>query len=110
MSNYKQLPDGRWQKHIVPEEALPQYVTAHYMRDNHTFLSLPLDIEDALQLLRNERDAGWTYGMLCGRPTGVVPEPIHARGLEYWDSFERAARYWLTAAIAKSKPPKEQKP
>jgi hypothetical protein len=110
MSPYKQLPDGRWQKQIVPEEAIPQHIKVWYMRDNHTFLSLPLDTEAALRALRNERDAGWDYGMLCGRPTGVVPEPIHARGLGDWDSFERAARYWLTAAIAKSNPPEEQKP
>lgn len=105
MTQYKQLPDGRWQKQLAPEEAIPQHIKVWYMRDNHTFLPLPLDVEAAIGLMRNERDVGFTCGMLCGLPTGVVPIPVDARGQNRWGDFEKEARVWLTEAVAKSKPP-----
>ena len=80
-------------------------VTAYYMRGNHTFRSLPLDVEAALAVMRDERDAGQTYGMLCGRPNGVVPGPVHASTAAEWPAFEDAARPWLETVVARSKPP-----
>ena len=74
------------------------------MRDNHTFRALPLDVEAALAVMRQERDAGDTYGMLCGNPSGVVPGPVHARSAAEWPAFEDAARHWLETAVARSKP------
>lgn len=73
-----------------------------YMRDNFTFRELPLEVEQAIEILRNERDAGYTYGMLCGRPVGVTPPVLHAGGEEWWDSFEDKARLWIAAVIEKT--------
>ena len=80
-------------------------VCCWYMRDNHTFCPLPLDAEGALAVMRAERDAGNTHGMLCGKPDGVVPAPLHASSAENWPTFEAAARPWLETAVARSKMP-----
>ena len=42
-TEYTQLPDGRWQLTM-----LPQPVTAYYIRDDHTALPLPLDVDAAM--------------------------------------------------------------
>ena len=101
---WSQLPDGRWAPPIRAADQ-PQAVTLWYMRDNHTFRSLPLDVDAALALMREERDKGQTYGMLCGNPSAVIPGVVHARGALTWGEFEAAARPWLEQAIALSKPP-----
>ena len=102
---YHQLPDGTWKKNPTGPEYEPRPVWISYMRDNHTFRALPLDVEAALAVMREERDAGNTYGMLCGSPEGVVPGPVHARSDLDWPAFEDAARPWLETAVARSKPP-----
>lgn len=101
---YTQLPDGMWQRKPNPAYK-PEPVRCWYMRDNHTFRALPLDVECALAVMRQERDAGDTYGMLCGKPSGVLPGPVHARSAAEWPAFEDAARPWLETAVARSKPP-----
>lgn len=101
---YSQLPDGTWKRNPKPEDE-PQPVCCWYMRDNHTFRALPLDVDAALAVMREERDAGQTYGMLCGRPDGVVPDVVHAGSAAEWPTFEAAARSWLETAVARSKPP-----
>jgi hypothetical protein len=102
---YHQLPDGTWNKSPTGTEYEPKAVQVWYMRDDHMFRPLPLDVEAALAVMREERDAGQTYGMLCGRPDGVVPRPVHARTAAEWPAFEAAARPWLETAVARSKPP-----
>ena len=89
----------------MPPEFQPQEVKCWYMRDDHTFRALPLDVEAALEAMREERDAGNTYGMLCGHPSGVLPTVVLARAAAHWAAFEDKARPWLEAAIAASKPP-----
>ena len=104
--DYEQLPDGQWRRNPSGTEYEPRPVSCWYMRDNHTFRALPLDVEQALAVMREERDEGNTYGMLCGKPEGgVVPPPIHARTAAEWPSFEAAAGPWLEKAVAASKPP-----
>ena len=76
------------------------------MRDNNTFRALPLDVENALAAMREERDDGQTHGMLCGEPRGVIRGFVHAGAGDAWSDFEARARLWLEDAIAKSKPPK----
>ena len=55
-------------------------MTIWYMRDNHTFLPLPLDVDKAMKRLRaafiDELD---TYGMLCTKegPMKVSGQPRH---------------------------------
>ena len=102
--DYTQMADGTWKPKPKPEDA-PKPVRIWYMRDDHTFRVLPLDVDTALAVMREERDAGQPYGMLCGRPDGVVPGPVHARTAAEWPAFEAAARPWLEAAIERSKPP-----
>lgn len=104
LGGWTQLPDGRWAPPPKPEDA-PQEVRCWYMRDNHTFRGLPLDVEGALAVMREERDDGQTYGMLCGKPATVLPPVVHASDAARWDEFEAAARPWLEQAVARSKPP-----
>lgn len=102
---YHQQPDGTWKKSPTGTEYEPKPVQVWYMRDNHTFRALPLDVESALAVMREERDTGNTYGMLCGKPEGVVSGVVHARTAAEWPAFEAAARPWLETAVARSKPP-----
>lgn len=102
-----QLPDGRWQKRPEPADE-PQSVKITYMRDNHTFRSLPLEVEGAMKILRDEFSAGNTYGMLCGYPKGVVDSVVHARDQARWHEFEIEAREWLESTIELSEPPSER--
>ena len=69
----------------------------YYMRDNHTFRSLPLDVEKALQAVHEEFDAGYTYGMLCSKLKGVGY--LHANGSKRSEEFFMAAREWLQDAV-----------
>lgn len=105
-NGWTQRADGLWAPPPNPENA-PQPVRAWYMRDNHTFRALPLDVEAALAAMREERDAGHTYGMLCGRPSAVVPDHVHARDAARWPQFEAAARPWLEAVVEASKTPND---
>jgi hypothetical protein len=93
----------------------PEPTNIYYMRDDHTFRrKLPLNLERAVSALREEFDAGATYGMLCG--TGALRGThVHAGAKETWPKFEREARAWLPHAIdaaiaagASGKPPPEQ--
>lgn len=68
-----------------------------YMRDNHTFRPLPLNVEAAIDTLRNEFDQGNTYGMLCSKEPALC-EVVHAK--DSWTTFEVEARKWLTSAAA----------
>ena len=77
-------------------------VTIYYMRDNHTFRALPLDVEAAIGAMREERDAGNTYGMLCSQQ---ITNVVHAPSAAEWDDFELRAREWLEAAIKVKVPP-----
>lgn len=68
-----------------------------YMRDNHTFRELPLSVEQAMEAIREEFVAGYSYGMLCTKRPGAAA-PLHA-GKRY-DEFVPLARDWLAAEIA----------
>lgn len=69
-----------------------------YMRDNHTFLSLPLDVGAAMVELRrtfiDERD---TYGSLCCKEGPMRNKMEHAKA--DWSEFEPRARRWIEAAL-----------
>lgn len=102
--DYFQLSSGLWKRKPKPEDE-PQPVRCWYMLENHTFCPLPLDVDEAIQVMREERDAGNTYGMLCGTPDGVVHPPVTAGRANEWEAFEAQARPWLESAVAASKPP-----
>lgn len=72
-----------------------------YMRDNHTFRPLPLDVEAAIDTLRNEFDQGNTYGMLCSKEP-ALSDSVHAKDKDSWVAFEAEARKWLTRAVTLS--------
>ena len=78
----------------------PEPISIWYMRDNHTFRKLPLNVEGALETMREERDRGAVYGMLCGWPGASVPGQVHARSAADWPVFEAAARLWLENVVA----------
>jgi hypothetical protein len=69
----------------------------YYMRDNHTFRPLPLDIEGAIAGCREEFDAGYTSGMLCRTPH-TFPE-INVHAMSDWSDFEARAREWLAEVL-----------
>lgn len=73
----------------------------YYMRDNHTFLPLPLDVDMAELALHKEFDAGYTYGMLCSKSAGMET-PLHARGNKNAEEFFSGAREWIQRAIEHS--------
>lgn len=76
-----------------------------YMRDNHTFRKLPLDIEGAIATMREEWEAGHTGGCLFVRPAPPSENPmrdssgvtgsVHAG----WDDFETRARVFIARAL-----------
>lgn len=68
-----------------------------YMRDNHTFRRLPPEIELAVAILRDEFNAGETYGMLCTKQGPMSGKVEHAG--KDWNAFEPRARRWLIAAM-----------
>jgi len=70
----------------------------YYMRDNHTFLPLPLDVGTAESLLRQEFDEGFTYGMLCSKSDGMEAT-LHAHGSKNAEQFFSEAREWVQRAI-----------
>jgi hypothetical protein len=70
-----------------------------YARDNHTALALPLEVEAALALVREDISDGNTYGMLYSKHP-QLRESVHARSLDEWSDFEPKAREWLARAVA----------
>lgn len=71
-----------------------------YMRDNHTFRRVPLDVEEAISMLKKEFEEGYTYGSLLATPREKYPLAVHAGPADQWAAFEEAARIWLIEAIA----------
>ncbi len=67
--------------------------TIWYMRDNCTFLPLPLDVNAAIEAMRAESDKS---GMLCTKFPGF--KTVHARGEKHWPTFEAEARAWIERA------------
>ena len=69
-----------------------------YMSDNHTFRSLPLNVEASMTELRrafiDERD---TYGSLCCKEGPMRNKMEHAKA--DWPEFEPRARKWIEAAL-----------
>jgi hypothetical protein len=70
----------------------------YYMRDNHTFLPLPLDVGVSESLLRQEFDDGHTCGMLCSKDP-KMRDLLHARGSDQSEQFFQDARKWVQRAI-----------
>jgi hypothetical protein len=80
---------------LPPMAALTQIF---YMRDNHTFQPLPLDVAEAESVLRQEFESGYTHGMLCSKSPGMETS-LHAGGRAKAEEFFIAARQWVQRAI-----------
>ncbi len=84
----------------MPEPAGP--VRIWYMRDNHTFLELPLDEAKAVEMLRVEMsyaDGMGRSGMLCSKQIDITLHDDYTAPIE---SFVELARPKIRAAIAKA--------
>jgi hypothetical protein len=69
-----------------------------YMRDNHTFLKLPSEVDKAMVALREEFvERLGTYGALCTKQGPKAGKMEQARAS--WSEFAPRARAWLTAAL-----------
>ena len=79
--------------------AEPKALKIWYMRDNHTFRPLPLDVHAAMAAIREEWNEGYTYGMLCS-DSRIKPN-VHGRG--DWNAFVPEAMAWLERAIEQQK-------
>jgi hypothetical protein len=73
----------------------------YYMRDNHTFVPLPLNIDEALNILCNEFDKGYTFGTMFSKDP-EMESVIHASGSDKSIEFFIAAKEWLQQAIDKA--------
>ncbi len=76
-------------------------VTAYYVLEDGKLRTLPLDIDAAIDLIREEFVAGHIHGTLCLRDVGGndVGLMLHATGDRGWAMFEIEARAWLKKAI-----------
>jgi hypothetical protein len=64
---------------------------AYWMRDNHTFRPIPLDMEEAIEVIREEFTESWA-GTLCSKVAGT--KMLHGTNTEF-TAFEPLARKWL---------------
>ena len=69
----------------------PEIEEIWYMRENHTFTRIGLDVEEAINKLLRCFVEGHTYGSVFSTTFRTL-EPVHASGVENWDKFESAVR------------------
>lgn len=74
-----------------------------YMLDNHTFLSLPKNPDEALPLILKEASSGYSHGTLCVGG-GAAYGHVRMHGMADWSRFEKDARKWFEQF---SPPPQE---
>ncbi|WP_394551526.1 hypothetical protein C1N58_12555 [Pantoea sp. SGAir0180] len=65
---------------------------AHYMRDDHLFVALPLDTEEALDVIYKEFCNGYGAGLLCTKHP-AISEYVSAKN--DWELFRHPAKAWL---------------
>lgn len=73
-------------------------VKVYYMRDNHTFLPVPLYEDQAMAVLMREFLTGTRRGMLCSKHPKLENSSVNANGK--WEDFEDPAREFMRQAIA----------
>lgn len=79
----------------------------YYMRDDHLFCPLPLDIEQAIEVIREQFAERYSSGMLCSdggapKPFGRIDPSAHGHG--DFAEFEPRARAWLAVQLAYRSP------
>ena len=81
-------------------EPLP--VMAYYILEDGKRRALPSNVEEAIDVIREEFIAGHSHGVLRAKePVEVdVGGPLHASGQKDWATFELEARAWLARVNA----------
>jgi hypothetical protein len=81
-------------------EPLP--VAAYYVLEDGKRRALPSNVEEAIDVIREEFIAGHSHGVLrVKEPVEIhVGGPLHASGEKDWATFELEARAWLTRVNA----------
>jgi hypothetical protein len=76
-------------------------VTPYYILEDKKRRPLPLNVDEAIEILREEFIAGHTHGTLCIKDASGADDgdALVARGEHDWAAFEFKARAWLAKAI-----------
>jgi hypothetical protein len=76
-------------------------VTAYYILEDKKRRLLPLNVDEAIEVLREEFIAGHTHGTLCVKDARGDDDgdALVAQGEHDWATFEVKARAWLAKAI-----------
>ena len=73
-----------------------------FMRDNHTFIPLPHDADEALKIIKADNKYypdGWKYGALFTKDKRAESiAAVIAR--DCWEHFERDARKWFCDVLS----------
>lgn len=72
-----------------------------YRREDDSLLPLPLDIDAAIDSMREEFIAGHAHGALCSIDENISDfvDVLPACGPDRWDDFEFKAREWLARHV-----------
>jgi len=105
---YRKLPDGRWQIIDIPPQYLPQEVKIWAMRHDNTFrlIPIPVDIEQALDLLADEVANGRDQLLLSCHPQGISQGSFNldaSAGIARVHDCLRLRR-WLAEVVALAAP------
>lgn len=103
---YRKLPDGRWQIIDIPPQYLPQEVKIWAMRHDNTFRRIPIDVEQALDVLADEVANGRDQLLLSCHPQGIGNGSFNldARdGIAHVHDCPRLRR-WLAEVVALAAP------
>jgi hypothetical protein len=75
--------------------------SAYYILEDKKRRPLPLNVDEAIEILREEFIAGHTHGVLCIEDScgAVDGEVLEAQGERNWAAFESKARAWFTKAV-----------
>jgi hypothetical protein len=81
--------------------AIEGEVKIFYRREDDSLLPLPLDIDAAIDSIREEFVAGHTHGTLCSKDENIndFVDALPAGGADRWDDFEFKAREWLARHV-----------
>lgn len=76
-------------------------ISAYYVLEDKKRRPLPLNVDEAIEVLREEFIAGHTHGALCveGARGAFGGEVLEAHGEHNWAAFESKARAWLTTVV-----------
>jgi hypothetical protein len=85
----------------LEDGAIEGEVKIFYRRENDSLRPLPLDIDAAIDSIREEFIAGHTHGSLCSIDENMndFVDVLPASRADRWDDFEFKAREWLARHV-----------